>query len=292
MQIILSRWRTRLQLRPSGRRTSIRPVWLALPALLLVVCLILLPSADTLLLSFLDPAPTLRNFLKFVERGVYLQTLWRTVQIAAVVSVLCLILGYPVSYYIVNQKKETQVRMLLLFLIPMWTSVLIRSYVWVVLLGRTGIVNSVLLDLGIIEHPLKLIFTGGAVYVAMVQILLPIQIINCYTAMKDIDIDLIRASRSLGASQWQAMRRVFIPLSLDGTITGTSIVFMLSTGFFIVPALVGGPRESMMANLISFFVTSNNSGFAAALGVILLIAALLGVAALRLLGRAVARWMV
>ena len=134
-----------------------------------------------------------------------------------------------------------------------------------------------------------MLFTSGAVLAAMVQILLPIQILTCYAAMTEINFDLIRAARVLGAKPWQAMMRVFLPLSLEGTITGLVIVFMLSMGFFITPALLGGRQDTMIANLIEFQVQRLNWSFAAALGLVLLILTVVMIVLLRGLGRMAAR---
>jgi ABC-type spermidine/putrescine transport system permease subunit I len=161
--------------------------------------------------------------------------------------------------------------------------------VWIVLIGREGVVNELLRATHLIEHPLKMMYTTGAVYVAMLQIMLPIQVFNSYSAMKEVDQDLIKAARILGAKPRQAMRRVFLPLSIKGTSTGAAIVFMMSTGFFITPALVGGPKDIMLGNLIQFHIERMNSGFAAALGVALLISATLGVFAIKKTGDAIAR---
>jgi len=152
-----------------------------------------------------------------------------------------------------------------------------------VVLGKEGIINQALLALGIIQEPIQMLFTTGAVYVGMIQILLPVLIVTCFSSMTSIDTSLLRAARVMGASRWEAFRNVFLPLSAQGAITGTLIVFILSMGFFIVPALIGGRRDSMLANVISKQVSQTNWGFAAAISIILLLATLLILAGVRLL---------
>jgi ABC-type spermidine/putrescine transport system permease subunit I len=148
------------------------------------------------------------------------------------------------------------------------------------------------MSISLIDTPLKMMYTTGAVYIAMVQIMLPIQVFNSYSAMKDVDPDLIRAARVLGARPGQAMRRVFLPLSIQGTSTGAAIVFMMSTGFFVTPALVGGRQDIMLGNLITFHVERMNPGFAAALGIALLASALIGVIFIKKMGSLIARKLV
>ena len=218
--------------------------------------------------------------------------LWRTIKVSFIVSVLCAVIAYPVSYYIVQRPRKQQLYLLFLVFIPLWMSVLIRSYAWMVVLGREGVINTAFIGLGLLDAPTKMLFTTSAVYIAMVQILLPIQIVTCYSAMCEIDLDLVRAARVLGAKPWQAIRRVFLPLSLDGTITGAIIVFMLSMGFFITPALVGSRKDVMLANLIEFQVEQLNWGFASALAIVMLVATISCVIVIKWLSRRFTKWLV
>jgi ABC-type spermidine/putrescine transport system permease subunit I len=265
---------------------------LVAPAVALLAIFIVFPSADTFLLSVVDPDLGLKHFSAIADAPVYVDVLFRTMAIAALVTLGALVLGYPVAYFIFKQPAKAQVPLLFLILIPMWMSVLIRSYTWITLLGREGVINSLLLMVNLVDSPLKLIYTNGAVCMAMIQILIPIQIINSYTGMKEIDLDLMRAARVMGASSYQAMRRVFIPMSMDGTITGASIVFMTATGFFITPALIGGSKTAMLGNMISYHVERQNTGFAAALGVLLVAVSLVCVFIIRRLGRSLAARMI
>lgn len=267
-----------------------RPIlWLFLPATLLLVAFIVAPSLDLFRASIFDPDFTTKHFARLVDRGVYLDVMGRTIRVSLIVAVLCTIIGYPVAFFINLQPRRRQTLLLFLILIPMWMSILIRTYAWIVVLGRDGLVNQALAALGLAAEPVQMLFTSGAVLAAMVQILLPIQILTCYAAMTEIDFDLIRAARVLGAKPRQAIARVFLPLSLDGTLTGLVIVFMLSMGFFITPALLGGRQDMMIANLIEFQVQRLNWSFAAALGVVLLVLTVGMIVVLRGAGRLLAR---
>ncbi|MCP5368324.1 MAG: ABC transporter permease [Hyphomicrobiales bacterium] len=259
------------------------------PALVMLVAFFLLPTLDIVRSSVFDPDLTGRHFERVFTRAIYLDVFWRTIRVSLIVAAVCAVVAYPVAYYIVQRPRRRQFLFLFLVFVPLWMSVLIRSYAWMVVLGREGLVNAALMGLGLTDAPVKMLFTTGAVYVAMVQILLPIQIVTCYSAMSEIDLDLMRAARVLGAGPWQAVRRVFLPLSLDGTITGAIIVFMLSMGFFITPALVGGRRDLMLANLIELQVNQLNWGFAAAIALVLMAGTVACVAAIKWLSRRLVR---
>ncbi|KAA0912346.1 ABC transporter permease [Aquicoccus porphyridii] len=264
-------------------------LWLFLPATLLLVAFIAAPSFDLFRASVFDPDFTTEHFERLINRSVYLDVMWRTIRVSLTVAVLCTLIGYPVAFFINLQPRRRQTLLLFLILIPMWMSILIRTYAWIVILGRDGLVNQMLAMLGLATEPMQMLYTSGAVLAAMVQILLPIQILTCYAAMTEIDFDLIRAARVLGARPRQALARVFLPLSLDGTLTGLVIVFMLSMGFFITPALLGGRQDTMIANLIEFQVQRLNWSFAAALGVVLLVLTVGMIVALRGAGKLLAR---
>ena len=264
-------------------------LWLFLPATLLLVAFIAAPSFDLFRASVFDPDFTTEHFERLINRSVYLDVMWRTIHVSLTVAVLCTLIGYPVAFFINLQPRRRQTLLLFLILIPMWMSILIRTYAWIVILGRDGLVNQMLAMLGLATEPMQMLYTSGAVLAAMVQILLPIQILTCYAAMTEIDFDLIRAARVLGARPRQALARVFLPLSLDGTLTGLVIVFMLSMGFFITPALLGGRQDTMIANLIEFQVQRLNWSFAAALGVVLLVLTVGMIVALRGAGKLLAR---
>lgn len=259
--------------------------WLLVPGIALLAIFFLAPTVEIAVSALFDPGLTGKHFERFATQGAYAIVFERTVVRSIYIGLICIGIGYPVAYYVVHRPPRVQVVLLLLILIPLWMSILIRTYAWMVVLGREGIVNTALISLGIIETPMRMMFTTGAVYVAMVQILLPIAIITCYSGMTDIDRTLPRAAKVLGANPWQAFRHVFLPLSLEGAVTAFIIVFMLSMGFFITPALVGGRRDVMIANVIALNVEQLNWGFAAALALLLLAATVAVIVVIRLLAQ-------
>lgn len=248
--------------------------WLTGPGLLLLGVAFVIPVLLIVQTSLFDPSFTSEHILRFFNRGVYVRVLFNTFEISAVVTVFCLLIGYPTAAYIMSRPKNIQPVLLFLVLVPLWMSILIRTYAWMVVLGRDGVINDALIWLGLTNEPLQLIYTSGAVYVGMIQILLPIMILTCYGTMTQIDVKLVRAARTMGASPFAAFRTIFVPLSAAGAINGMLAVFILSLGFFITPALIGGRRDAMLANLIASQVERGNWGFAGAMSLVLLISTL------------------
>ena len=183
-------------------------IWLLLPAIALLAAFIVMPTFDLIRASIFDPEFTLEHFQRLVERGVYVDVMWRTVRVSLIVAVICTIVGYPVAMFINLQPKKRQVALLFLILIPMWMSVLIRTFAWIVVLGREGLINDLMIGLGLTGAPVQMLYTSGTVITAMVQIMLPIQIITCYSAMTEIDLDLMRgtAGRTSGHDDRQPDR--------------------------------------------------------------------------------------
>ncbi|WP_127519846.1 ABC transporter permease [Mesorhizobium sp. Z1-4] len=252
------------------------------PALVLVLAMFAVPVAFVFVEAAFAPEFSLAHFERFFTRSVYLTVYWNTLFVSATVASICLLIGYPMALFIVSQPVRRRPLLLFLVLVPLWMSILVRTYAWMVVLGREGIVNSALQWTGIIDQPLTLMFTTGSVYVAMVQILLPIMVVTCYSAMTEIDPGLVRAARVCGASPFAAFRRVFLPLSLEGALTGWSVIFILSMGFFIVPALVGGRRDVLLGNMIVNQIAQANWGFAAAMAIVLLVSTVVLLAFVRL----------
>jgi ABC-type spermidine/putrescine transport system permease subunit I len=255
------------------------------PALILLVLFYLVPSVDVMRASLFDPDFTAEHFERIFDRPVFMTMFWRTVGISLFVAFVGALIAWPVAYYINAQPRRNQFVLIFLVFVPMWMSVLIRSYAWLVVLGREGFANAALVGLGLTDEPVQLLYTAATVQLAMLQILLPIQIVTTYGAMTEIDMDLMRAARILGANRWQALRRVFVPLSFDGAMSGLIVAFMLSMGFFITPALLGGPKQRMLGNMIETQVGQLNWGFAAALGMLLLVGTLGFVFVLKFAGR-------
>lgn len=259
--------------RPSRTRLS-HPA-LVLPLLTYLAAFYAYPVAAMMLRSIAEPGWTLENFRRVFENPVYVHVLWLTFRVGVIVTIAALLLGFPVAYMLARIDRAKSNLLMILVLLPFWTSILVRTYAWMVLLGRQGLVNQFLLAIGAIDAPVQLLNTTFAVYVAMVHILLPFMILPLYSVIRGVDGNLLRAAEGLGATPLGVFRQVMLPLALPGVSAGCLLVFILALGFFITPALVGGPRDLMIAVLIQQQVELFNWPFASALAVVLLAAALL-----------------
>jgi putative spermidine/putrescine transport system permease protein len=261
-------------------RPAWRPVWrvphfaLVAPLLLYLLALYAIPVAGMMLRSIADPHWTTANFVQIATDPVFALVLWITVRISLIVTIATLLLGYPVAYLLARLQPSRANLLLIIVLVPFWSSILVRSYAWMVLLGRDGIINQLLLSLGLIRTPLRLLYTTLAVYVAMIHVLLPFMILPLYASLRAIDANLLRAAASLGARPAAAFRQIILPLSLPGISAGCLLVFILALGFYITPALVGGPRDLTMAVLIQQQIDQLDWPLGSALAVVLLTAAL------------------
>jgi putative spermidine/putrescine transport system permease protein len=206
------------------------------------------------------------------EHRIYISNLKRTLWIALVVTLACIVLGYPVAFLIATAPARLAKILILLVLLPFWTSLLVRTAAWVIVLQKAGIVNDVLVGLGVVDEPLALIFNRTGVYIAMVHILLPFMILPLYSVMKGIPGDHVRAAASLGAKPWAAFLGVYFPQTLPGLAAGCLLVYVIALGFYITPMLIGGGSDQMLAYLIAEFATNTaNWGLAGALAMVLLI---------------------
>lgn len=207
-----------------------------------------------------------------IYRGIFARTFW----ISGCVTLFCLLLGYPLAYKLASLPTRTSNLLMILVLLPFWTSLLVRTTSWIVLLQQQGPINQLLQGAGLIQDPLQLIYNRFGVFVAMTHILLPFMILPLYSVMRGIDPALVRAASSLGARPFTAFRRIYLPLTAPGIGAGCLLVFILSIGYYITPALVGGASDQMVSWFIAFFTNQTvNWGMASALGSILLIAVLL-----------------
>jgi putative spermidine/putrescine transport system permease protein len=248
-----------------------------LPALILLLILFVYPLWGIAVRSVYKAGYTLDSYRQIVGVPVYLQVVGRTFRVSAYVTLACLLLGYPLAYVLAGARPRVARLCLIVVVLPFFTSIIVRTYAWMVLLGRHGLVNQTLERLGLVDAPLGLLYNQGGVLVGMSYVLLPFMVLTLYSVMKGIDPALTRAAHSLGASRWQAFRRVFLPLSLPGVAGGTLLVFILGLGFFITPALMGGPGDVMIAMLIEREVEFTlNWSFASALAMILLALTLVG----------------
>lgn len=258
--------------RARPRRLSLETVIL-LPVLAYLAVFYVYPLARILLLSVYGPKLTFDHLLRMVTVPVYSQVLMRSFRIAALVTALSLALGYPVAY-LLSRLKPRQVALLMpVILVPFTISVLVRSYAWMAMLGRQGLLNTLLGRLGLIHEPLSILYSEAGVLLGMVHILLPVFILPAYSVMIRIDPDLLKAASIMGATPTRGFLEVFLPLSLPGIIGGGLLVFIQALGFFVTPALLGGPQDTMIAMLIELQISQLlNWGLAAALSSVLLIA--------------------
>ncbi len=207
---------------------------------------------------------------------LYIDVFMRTMWVSLLVTLLSLAIGYPLSFWLAHLPAKTSNLMMVLVLLPFWTSLLVRTTAWVVLLQKEGVVNSILMAVGLIDDPMNLIFNRLGVVIAMTHILLPFMILPLYSVMRQIPPSYVRAARSLGAGPFTAFWRVYFPQSLAGISAGVLLVFILALGYYITPALVGGAGDQMMSYFIADHLTrSLNWGLASALGGLLLVSVLI-----------------
>ncbi|MBL8590034.1 MAG: ABC transporter permease [Methylobacteriaceae bacterium] len=230
------------------------------------------PFTSLFLLRSLDLKPTDQGVAKAAAQdAVFLPLFWRTFEISLVVTILCALLAYPVAYTLSILPQGWANVGMMLVLIPFWTSILVRTTAWFIILQREGPINALLMAMTLVDQPLTMIFTRFAVYIAMVHVLLPFAILPLYSVMKGLKPDYMRAAASLGAPGWKRFLRIYLPLTMPGVAAGSLMVFMLSVGFYITPALVGGPGDQMVSSFIAFFTNvSVNWGMAAALATLLM----------------------
>lgn len=205
------------------------------------------------------------------DKQLYRDVFFRTFWMASVVTVLCFLLGYPVAYLLAELPARSRNLLMILVLLPFYTSLLVRTAAWVVLLQREGLVNESLLLLSLTDKPVQLVYNRIGVYIAMVHILLPYMVLPLFSVMKGISPSHVRAAASLGANPWTVFWRVYFPQTLPGIGAGSLLVFILAIGYYITPALVGGPKDQMISYFVAYFTnTVINWGMAAALGAVLL----------------------
>jgi ABC-type spermidine/putrescine transport system permease subunit I len=224
-----------------------------------------------------DDGFTLEYLSHIFTTPVYLKVLWLTVKIAFLVTFFALIVAYPVAYLLV--RTESQLWKKVIFaavLIPFWISLLVRTFAWTILLQKNGAINKLLLELGIINQPLDLLYNTTGVVIGMTHILLPYMVLSLYSVMEGIDQRLLQAAQGMGARPWKAFMQIFLPLSLPGVLAGSLLVFVMGLGYYITPALLGGANTPMIAMLIESNVnTTLNWHLASALSLVLFVATLL-----------------
>jgi putative spermidine/putrescine transport system permease protein/spermidine/putrescine transport system permease protein len=275
-----------LALQRSARWERLGLASLITPALLLIVVTMLLPVCWLFYLSVLSDAGnfSLEHYQRMWEQPSYGRTFVTTFKVSLLTTGICILLGYPLAYFLSELPKRAATLCMVAVLLPLWTSLLVRTYAWLVLLQRRGLINSWGIELGLWDEPLTLVHNLAGTLVGMVHVMLPFLVLPLYSAMRAIDRNYLRAAANLGAGPLRSFWLVFFPLALPGLTTGALIVFILCLGFYVTPAVLGGGKvimvSSRIANDIEIFF---NWGAASALGVVLLLlTALLIFGAMRL----------
>lgn len=263
-----------------GGISSTGAMFLALPLALFMAAAFVVPLASFLSESVLDPAPTLAHYVKLFTSELYVDVLLATIVTAVAVTASTLVLGYPIAILMARLRGPAAWVVTACVLVPLWTPVLVRTYAWIIILQRRGIVNSALVATGLIDQPFTMLYTFGAVVLAMTHVLMPFMILPIQASLRAIPKELPQAALSLGASQVRTFTNVTWPLSLPGVMAGCLMVFIISLGFYITPALLGGPRVIMISTLISQQAFEMlNWPFASAISTVLLVLTL-GIAVL------------
>lgn len=247
---------------------------LASPAIILILIILLVPVGWLFYVSFIgaDGGFSFENYQRMIERKSYARIFKTTFEVSFLTTALCILIGYPLAYFISRLPRRLANLCLITVLLPFWTSLLVRTYAWLVLLQKRGIVNDWAISLGLWEEPIKIVHNLSGTLIGMVHIMLPFLVLPVYGAMRTIDQDFMKAASNLGANPRYAFWTVFFPLTTPGLIAGSLMVFILCLGFFVTPAVLGGGKVI----LVSMKIVSNielfvNWGAASALGVVLLV---------------------
>ena len=233
------------------RRASFGWWLLILPAFLLLLGFYVAPIVKVLLISFTDPEPGLQNYERLFTSASVQRVILTTLRICLITTALALLLGYALAYAITKASPQAKRWWLLAVLVPLWISVLVRAFAWVTLLRRQGLINNTLMEIGIIQEPLQLVWNELGIIIGMVHYMVPFAVLPMLASMQEIDPRLLAAARGLGASRREVFLRVFLPLSKPGVIAAAVLVFIFSLGFYITPAILGGGKTLMVAEWIS-----------------------------------------
>jgi putative spermidine/putrescine transport system permease protein len=248
-------------------------VWPIYPAVLFLLLLFVYPTALLVGLSAVDVDGniTVSHYSRLFDQGLYTKVLLITLKVAAWTTGFAIIAGYPVAYLLANVRSSLRNTLIIWVLLPFWTSFLVRTFAWMVLLGRKGAINDLLIAVGILDYPIKIIYNFTGVMIGMVHALMPLCVLTMLAVMENIDTNLTKAAGTMGARRGQSFWRIYFPLSLSGVAAGGLLIFVTSLGFFITPALLGGAKDTMIVQLIMFQIDSMlNWGFAGAISMLLL----------------------
>lgn len=248
--------------------------WQIVPVIIFLALLFVIPVVTLLGLSFLndDGALTPEHYQRLAEVPLYGKVLLITIRTAFWTMLLCVIGAYPIAYLLATIPKSTRNWLVIFVLMPLWTSFLVRTFAWIVLLGRKGALNETLLALHLIDEPVTMIYNFTGVMIGMTHALMPLAVLTMLSVMEGVDSNLVKAASTMGARRGTRFWRIYFPLSMPGVASAGLLVFITSLGFFITPALLGGPRDTMIVQLVIFQIRSVlNWQFAGAIGVLLLV---------------------
>jgi putative spermidine/putrescine transport system permease protein len=275
--------------RPQG---AFEAAGLAGPATIFVALGLLVPLAILFRYSlnqfvpgrFMVEALTVENYVKFFTDPYYTAVLWRTVRVAFVTTLICLLMGFPLAYVLARTRSRYKNLLIMLVVLPLFVGNAVRAAGWMVAFGSRGLVNASLVGVGAIETPIEIMFTEAAVIVGIAAVNLPFMVLTLQSVIEGIDRSVEEAAFGLGADPWRMARRVLFPLAMPGILAGTILTFILAMNAYATPVLLGGPRFQMMGPLVyGQFVQQNNWPFGGAIAFILMIATLILTAAANLI---------
>jgi len=261
-------------LRMDERLERLKLFGLSSPAILLILVILVIPVGWLFYVSFIgaDGGFSLENYERMIKRKSYARIFQTTFEISFLTTGLCILIGYPLAYFIAGLPNRIANLCLITVLLPFWTSLLVRTYAWLVLLQKRGLVNDWGISMGLWDEPIKIVHNMTGTLIGMVHIMLPFLILPVYGAMKAIDRDYMKAAANLGASPRRAFWTVYFPLTTPGLFAGALMVFILCLGFFVTPAVLGGGKVIMVSmKIVSNIELFVNWGAASALGVVLLV---------------------
>ena len=258
--------------------------WLVAPAMVWLALFALAPLVFLVTVSFwtasmfgLTSSFSLQSYAALAGDSIYIRVLGNTVKIAVITTALSLLVSYPIALFLASLKGKRKMLFVILLFLPFWTSYVVRTFVWMPILGRSGLINATLMSMGVIDRPLdNLVFNEGAVYLGLVYVYTLYMTLPIYLALDKLDPALIEAANDLGASAWQTFRKIILPLTLPAVWSGCTMVFVLCCGAFVTPRLLGGPSSQMFGNIISSqFLDAGNWPLGAALSVVLMVVVML-----------------
>jgi spermidine/putrescine transport system permease protein len=256
-----------------------RTKWLAVPALIWLGAFFLIPMLLIVLLSFFRRGTygqimyefTLGNYSRVFD-PLYVQIFLEMLAFAVITTFFTLLIGYPLAYHISRLQRSAQQIWLLMVMIPFWINFLVRSYAWVIILRSQGVLNTLMIKLGLIDQPLTLLYNSGAVLLGMVYTLLPFMVLPIYVSLEQLDRRKLEAAYDLGATPWKAFCHVTLPLTKSGVVTGSILVFVSSFGMFVVPDVMGGAKSALIGNVIqNQFLSARDWPFGSALSIVLML---------------------